>query len=179
MRPSKKTGRAIDLAPLYILGSMHLAWLYCDAREGDKAVQQSKRVLEMDPAFTGAYNWVAHGYELQGQWPEAIAAYEKARGSYEVVYLAGVARCWAASGNRPQAEVALAKLKEYSMHSYVSPLRIAGVYAALGDRDRAFEWLEQGYRHRAPDMIELEVSYIWDNLRTDPRFHSLERRVGF
>jgi TolB-like protein/DNA-binding winged helix-turn-helix (wHTH) protein/Tfp pilus assembly protein PilF len=171
--------RAIDLDPLNILGSMHLAWLYTDAHEGDKAVEQSKRVLEMDPAFTGAYLYVARGYELQGKWPEAIAAFEKTRGVYNAGYLAGVAHVWAASGNRGQAEAALSKLEEFSRQNYVSPLSFAGYYAALGDRDRAFEWLEKGYRQRAPPMIALEVSYVWDNLRTDPRFHSLERRVGF
>jgi tetratricopeptide (TPR) repeat protein len=171
--------RAIDLDPLNILGSMHLAWIYTDAHDGDKAVQQSNRVLEMDPAFTGAYLYVARGYELQGKWPEAIAAYEKTRDVYNAGYLAGVAHVWAASGNRRQAEVAFSKLEEFSRQNYVSPLSFAGYYAALGDRDRAFEWLERGYRQRAPSMIALDVSYGWDNLRTDPRFQALERRVGF
>jgi len=171
--------RAIDLAPLDILGSMHLAWLYFDAREADKTLAQSKRVLEMDPAFTGAYLFVARGYELQGKWPEAIAAYEQARGSYGKAYLAGVARAWAASGNRRQAEEALAQLQQFSKQNYVSPLVFAAYYAAFRDRDRAFEWLERAYRERTPGLIGLEVSYVWDNLRTDPRFHSLERRVGF
>lgn len=171
--------RAIDLDPLNILNSMHLAWLYTDAHEGDKAVVQSKRVLEMDPAFTGAYLYVARGYELQGKWPEAIAAYEKTKDVYNVGYLAGVAHAWAASGNRQQAEATFSKLQAFSKQNYVDPLSLAAYYAALGDRDRAFEWLEKGYRQRAPPMIALEVSYVWDNLRTDPRFHSLERRVGF
>ncbi len=171
--------RALDIAPLDILGSMHLAWLYCDSHEGDKTLAQSKRVLEMDPAFTGAYLYVARGYELQGKWPEAIAAYEQARDTYEAQYLAGVAHAWAASGNRRQAEAALARLEEFSKHSYVSPLMFAGYYAGAGDRDRAFEWLERSYRQRAPGLIKLEVSYVWDNLRADQRFRSLERRVGF
>jgi tetratricopeptide (TPR) repeat protein len=106
--------------------------LYTDAREGDKAVQQSKRVLEMDPAFTGAYLFVARGDELQGKWPEAIAAYEQARDSYGAQYLAGVAHAWAASGNPRQAEAAFAKLKEFSKQNYVSPLMFAAYYAALG-----------------------------------------------
>jgi serine/threonine-protein kinase len=119
--------RAIDLDPLDILNSMHVAWLDTDAHEGAKAVEQSKRVLEMDPAFTGAYLYVARGYELQGKWPEAIAAYEKTRDVYDAVYLAGVAHAWAASGNRRQAEAALLKLQEFSKQNHVSPLSFAGV----------------------------------------------------
>jgi tetratricopeptide (TPR) repeat protein len=147
--------RAIDLAPLDILGSMHLAWLYFDAREADKTIAQSQRVLEMDPAFTGAYTFVARGYEQQGKWPEAIAAYEQAKGAYGKAYLAGVAHAWAAPGYRRQAEGALAKLKEFSKQNYVSPLLFAEYYTALGDRDGAFElyapmicpesWMPYGY----------------------------------
>ena len=42
-----------------------------------KAVQQSQHVLEMDPAFTGAYLMLAEGYVLQHKWDEALAAYAK------------------------------------------------------------------------------------------------------
>jgi len=171
--------RAIDLAPLDILGSMHLAWLYSDARDGDKTLKQAERVLEMDSAFTGAYLYVARGYELQGKWPEAIAAYEKLRDVYGRGYLSGVAHAWAASGNRRQAEAALASLTDFSKKNYISPLDFARYYAALPDRDRALGWLEKAYQERAPGLIALEVAYEWDTLRADARFQSLERRVGF
>ena len=171
--------RGLDLAPLDILGSMHLAWLYSDMRDGDKTLKQAGRVLEMDPAFIGAYLYVARGYELQGKWSDAIAAYERTKDVYGRGYLAGLAHAWAASGNRRQAEVALARLKEFSNGNYVSPLDFARYYAALPDRNRAFEFLEKAYREHAPGLIALEVAYEWDTLRTDVRFQSLERRVGF
>jgi tetratricopeptide (TPR) repeat protein len=171
--------RAVDLAPLDILSSMHLAWLYSDARQADKTIEQSKRVLEMDPAFIGAYGILASGYELKGQWPEAIAAYEHVKDFHKGWYLSGVAYAWAASGNRLQAEAAITELTEFSKHSYVSPLSFAEYYAALGDRDKAFQWLERAYRDRATEMIDLDVNYRFDTLRSDPRFQNLEKRVGF
>jgi Tfp pilus assembly protein PilF len=70
---------AIELAPLDILPSIHLAWLYVDARNGEMAVAQSQHVLEMDPNFTGAYLMLAGGYALQHKWEDAIAALEKAK----------------------------------------------------------------------------------------------------
>jgi tetratricopeptide (TPR) repeat protein len=171
--------RALDLAPLDILASAHFAWLYCDARLADKTIEQSKRVLEMDPAMTGVYSSVACGYELKGKWSEAIAAYEHEREFYKLDYLTGVAHARAASVNRHQAETAMAELTEFSRHNYVSPLSFAEYYAALGDRDRAFQWLERAYRERATGMIGLDVNYRFDNLRSDPRFQDLTRRVGF
>src|SRR5262249_8822360 len=95
-----ENNRAIALAPLDILPSIHLAWLYADARDGAKAVAQSQHVLEMDPNFTGAYLLLSRGYELQGKWEEAMAALEKAKAPYPHAYLAGVAYIAAASGDR-------------------------------------------------------------------------------
>ena len=171
--------RAIDLAPLDILPSIHLAWLYGDARDGAKAIEQSKHVLEMDPSFTGAYLMLARGYELEGKWPEAMKALENAKGLYPHAYITGVAYLYAASGNRLQAKTALAKLTDYSRDNYVSPLDFAACYAALGDRDKAFKYLDDAYRQHSTLMITLEVNSGLDNLRSDPRFRDLERRVGF
>lgn len=170
---------AIELAPLDILPSIHLAWLYADRRDGAKAVAQSQHVLEMDPHFTGAYLLLARGYELQRKWPEAIAAFEKAKAEYPHAYFAGMAYISAISGNKSQAHTALSRLIEFSRHNYVSPLDFASYYAALGNRDKAFEYLDEAYRQHNTWMIALDVNEGLDNLRSDPRFRELERHVGF
>ncbi|HKW17270.1 MAG TPA: winged helix-turn-helix domain-containing protein [Terriglobales bacterium] len=170
--------RAIDLAPLDILPSIHLAWLYVDAREGAKAVEQSQHVLEMDPSFSGAYLMMANGYVLEGEWDEALAALKRVN-NYPQDVEAGVAYIRAASGDKTQAQAALLKLTEFSRQNYVSPVTFASCYAAMGERDKAFDWLEKAYKERAPGLISLEVNSGLDNLRADPRFHDLERRVGF
>jgi len=171
--------RALDLAPLDILTSAQLAWIYTDAHQSEKAIEQSKKVLDMDPSFVGAYIFIARSREQQGNWPEAIAAYEKLRDLYSPIYLAGMARALAASGNRRDAETYLAKIREISQRRYVSPLTFASVYAGLGDREAALNWLERAYRERATGLIELEVMGSLDNLRSDPRFRRVERGVGF
>jgi TolB-like protein/Tfp pilus assembly protein PilF len=170
---------AIQLAPLDILTSIHLAWIYADARDGAKAVAQSLHVLEMDPNFTGAYLMLASGYELQGKWPEARAALEKAKEGYPHDYFAAMAYISAVSGTRLQAKAALARLVDFSRRNYVSPLDFASYYASLGDRDKAFEYLNEAYRKHDTWLIALEVNPGLDNLRPDPRFRELERRVGF
>ena len=53
------------------------------------------------------------------------------------------------------------------------------VYNGLGEREEALAWLERGYREREPRMVFLKVEPKWDNLRDDPRFQDLLRRVGF
>jgi hypothetical protein len=58
------------------------------------------------------------------------------------------------------------------------PYSIAGIYAALGDRDQAFEWLNQAYQTRSFQLVGLRVDPTLDNLRSDPRFNDLLVRVG-
>jgi hypothetical protein len=58
------------------------------------------------------------------------------------------------------------------------PRSMAFLYAAVGDRDHAFEWLERAYRERDPGIIIMKVEIMFDSLRPDPRFTDLLRRVG-
>src|SRR6185295_1265018 len=67
---------------------------------------------------------------------------------------------------------------ELSTQHYVSAYRIAAVYAALGDRDRAFKWLEHAYESRDGWLIWLVVDPVVDSLRSDERFTDLLRRMG-
>jgi hypothetical protein len=56
--------------------------------------------------------------------------------------------------------------------------RIAGAYARLGERDLAFEWLERAYAERSRILMGLRERVEFDNLRSDPRFNDLLRRIG-
>jgi hypothetical protein len=54
----------------------------------------------------------------------------------------------------------------------------AQFYAFLGEKNRAFDWLERGYLERNTAYSALNVDPCWDSLRSDPRFKDLVRRVG-
>jgi hypothetical protein len=55
---------------------------------------------------------------------------------------------------------------------------MAIIHAGLGEKDKAFEWLDQAYVHRSRSMAWLNVSDELDDLRSDPRFEALLRRIG-
>jgi len=69
-------------------------------------------------------------------------------------------------------------LLELNRHRYVSPVAMVHVYIGLGDKDRAFAWLEKAYQERSNLMAFLKVEPIADPLRSDPRFDDLLRRMG-
>jgi hypothetical protein len=60
----------------------------------------------------------------------------------------------------------------------VNSAEIAMIYAKLGDKDAAFEWLENAFQERRSDLIFLKVDPAWDSMRSDPRFSDLVRRTG-
>jgi hypothetical protein len=85
---------------------------------------------------------------------------------------------YAALGRRDQATKVLADMTEVAKQRYVPAYCFAQVYAGLGDKDPAFQWLEKSYQDRSYDITYLKVDPAMDSLRSDPRFHDLLKRVG-
>ena len=59
-----------------------------------------------------------------------------------------------------------------------SAVIVAGTYARLGENERALEWLEKAFAARDANLSNLKVDTSFDNLRSDPRFAELMRKVG-
>ena len=72
----------------------------------------------------------------------------------------------------------LGELQSESARRYVSSASLALVYGALGDKDKAFAWLEKEVAERTPRPTLFSVNPLWDDLRDDPRFADLVRRVA-
>ena len=76
------------------------------------------------------------------------------------------------------ANKTLDELLELNRRRYVTPMAMVHVYIGLGDKDRAFAWLEKAYQERSYFMANLKVRPIAHPLRSDPRFDDLLRRMG-
>ncbi len=131
--------------------------------------------------------WVAHfllgvGYEGSGQIEDAIVEYQKAvrlaEGNQDPA--AALGHAYGAAGRRSEAVAMLREWKRQSNASYVSPYMIATVYAGIGEKDKAFEYLEKAYQERSSDLpYFLRADLRVDSLRSDPRFQHLMRRMNF
>jgi serine/threonine protein kinase/Tfp pilus assembly protein PilF len=173
--------RAVDLDPLSPETNAFLGCVLYFAHRYGQVIEQLRETTDLDPNY-----WLAHGdlgvaYEQQGQFPEAIAELQKAIGLAGIIPepTAWLARAYAVSGNRAEAQKLLDALKEPSKWTYLSPYNIAMVYAGLGEGDQALAWLERAYQERSYYMSWLKVDPGVDNLRSDPRFQDLVRRMNF
>src|SRR5260370_38519849 len=94
-------------------------------------------------------------------------------------YVAQLAHAQAASGNRAEALRIVEELKRLPKDKYVPPEEIAAVYAALRQKETAFDWLEQAYEIRSASLINLKADPRVDSLRSAPRFSCLPPRILF
>jgi TolB-like protein len=182
------TGRAEDAVkaqemvrqrlPLDLNVNLDLAGILLAAGRYDESIEQSRTALELDSNFWWSYQQLGLAYERKKQYPEAIAALEKAsRLDANASSLGYLGNVYAAAGKKAEAQKVLEELKELSKRRYVSPYSLACVYAGLNDKDQAFEWLERAYEERSFFMPLLKFETVLDNLHPDPRFKALVKRM--
>jgi tetratricopeptide (TPR) repeat protein len=90
----------------------------------------------------------------------------------------GLARIYALSGRKSEALKLIPELKEEVKRGDLWPIDMAEIYAALGQRDEAFAWLERAFDEKSQQLTLLNSGAEWDPLRSDPRFQDLVRRIG-
>jgi hypothetical protein len=92
--------------------------------------------------------------------------------------LASLAHGYTVAAHARQAESILKDLEERSRRAYVPPYQFVVVYAGLGRKDRAFEWLAKSCHDRDVHFVSFTFDPDLDNLRSDPRFQDLLRCAG-
>ena len=173
--------RAIRLDPLSSVFQWSLGSVYWMARRHDQAIEQVEKALELDPGFAPAHAvhcWAA----LSKLMPEiAISAAQNAVrcSPGAVMYLAALGESYAAAGNPQEAQKMLDHLHDLSKQQYVTPYFLARIYAALGRKEEALHSLEAGYLERTSSLVFMKVDARLDELRGDPRFQKLMRRMNF
>ena len=171
--------RALDLNPLSLIINTALGRALHCARRYDEAIEQLRKTLDMDSNFAEAHFHLALAYEGKKSYDDAIREYEKyIELSGDKSMKAWVGRVYAESGRKQQALKVLAEVLELSRRAQPPLFAVATLYAALGDKDRAFEWLERVHAERNYYVVFLNSDPALDGLRGDPRFIDLLRRIG-
>jgi tetratricopeptide (TPR) repeat protein len=169
----------LQRSPLDLNLNVDMAAILLAAGRYDQSIEQTRKALELDPNFWWSYQNLGLALERKEQYSEAIAALEKTRlldlNPWSLGYLGYV---YAAAGKRTEAQKVLEELKELSKHRYVSPYNIACIYVGLNDKDQAFEWLERAYQERSFFMVLLKTETVLENLRPDPRYKDLLKRMN-
>jgi TolB-like protein/DNA-binding winged helix-turn-helix (wHTH) protein/Flp pilus assembly protein TadD len=154
---------------------------YYGLRDYPSLIESSRRGVLSDPNDWSPHFYLGVGYEGTGKLPDAISEYQKAieMSDGDQGLTVSLAHAYLAVGKRAEAESILRELERESKRAHLSPYMSATIYAGLGQKDRAFEFLEKAYSERALDLSWfLKADPRIDSLRSDPRYQSLLRRVG-
>jgi tetratricopeptide (TPR) repeat protein len=175
---------AHQLDPLSPIIAAQQGQAYMYGRQFDKAIEIFKRVNAENPNFGRGHTEMAYAYWGKHQYAEAIEQWKtgsRLEGDKNSVAWAAALEAGFRSGGWPAAarrgiEVYLAQRKAHE--GYVSPYQIAQLYAELGDKDHAFEWLNTAVQERDSFTIALRNDFTLDSLHSDPRFAELVRKIG-
>ena len=164
--------RAQQLEPLSPIINMAVAEVFTWERRYDDAIAEYKRIIVLDPSFSGAYGNLAEVYALKHMYADTLSLWkQKCALTGEMEFARDLDRSYARSGYLGILRAELNyDLAARSSGEYSNPVGIAEAYAALGDTPHALEWLQKAYEEHSSGMQFLNTDARFDSLRADPRF---------
>jgi adenylate cyclase len=179
---AKKYGaHALELDPLSVSAHWFLGWGAIYAGRNDEAIGVFSKALELDPNNPWTRWFLGRAYLFSGNSPRAIEEMETGLrfGPDDPLGLGFVGYAYAVTGRRADALKILQKLDALEKHRFISTISRVYVYAGLGDKDKAFEWLEKAYQERSDSLAWFRFDPESKSLHSDPRFAALMRKIGF
>jgi TolB-like protein len=174
----RESERARELDPLSLIIAADKGAVLFFSRDYDRAIEEWRSVLEMDPGFRRAH-LIRAAYLEKGMFTEALADVESTRSATPVAgYYSWRAHIFGRAGRTEEARHSLRELVQFNRSHPADAMIVAWAYLGLGDRDEALGWLEEAYAEHSTELTSLRVHPGFDPIRGDPRFQDLLRRVG-
>lgn len=173
--------RSLELDPLSFAGNLFVALDYYWLRDYDRAIKESLKILEVEPNQTELRTDLARSYVMKGEYDKAAGEFEKALILNGREKQAEGLRCaYAKDGLRGLLK---AQIELWSHPEDYDPDSVAQNYALLGDRENAFLWLDRAHadNDKLPNgnLLDTKVEPFLDNIRSDPRYNTFLRHMGF
>ncbi|MCH8946780.1 MAG: tetratricopeptide repeat protein, partial [Acidobacteria bacterium] len=170
--------KAFELDPFSPTINLFRGVFFYYRRQYEAAIEDLRRTQELFPDYVSAPEVLAQVYAASRRFDEAIAAGQKAselaqRDSATNPFLAYL---YASAGREREARDILVRVERDGTEALS---KVVATYAALGDKDKAFEWLDRAVAAFEWNTLFLKVDHQFDPLRDDPRFQSLLRRMNF
>ncbi len=171
--------KALALDPLSLIinsGTIHRLYLL---RRYGEAAGAFREVFDMDPGFASTHWNLGFVLIAQKQFKPAIEELRKAADLLQgnALVFGALGYAYAASGNQREAQRVLRRLENQARSEYVDPYALALVHLGLGEKGQSFVWLQRAVDDRDPQVTFAPADPILDDLRTDPRFSELLRRM--
>ena len=146
----------------------------------ERAIEQLQKALEFDADFAWTHVALSQIYACRGMYVESLAACEKVATLFRDNPHSRALRSLvlAMVGKTEEATAILNQLNDQPKLDPIALIRSAESWSVLGEKDKAFQFLEAAYQDRVSVLIYLGVRPAFNNIRSDPRFADLLRRMG-
>ncbi len=173
--------RAKEIEPLNLRTNAFEGQFLLHAGQTDAAIENLQKAIDLEPSFWMTHLFAASAYTEKGLFDKAFSEGIEAKKfsptqNWSIAF-GGFAL--AKSGKAAEARAVLDELFKVSKTTYVPPYHFVLVYNGLGESEKALEYLEKGFAEKDVRMVFLKVEPKWNNLRNEPRFIELMRRMSF
>lgn len=172
--------RALELDPLSRIIRNIEGRIHAFAGRNDEAIAILRRNIDLDPTWGGDHDMLFHVYEGMRMYPESVDAYITAMTLLNTAPPSEIQLTrdsFLKGGWRGFVEHRLSYFEDQSKREFVKPLILAEFYARAGDHERAFAALNEAFENRSPGIAWIKFLHCYDNMRSDPRFVDLVRRI--
>ena len=180
---STKIGRqTLVLDPLSPMAYNELAFTLWFAARDDEAMELIREALEIDPEFPQSHWMLSEIYLKRGDFDKALAHVAQIARDVQTLppaYLGFVGQIYGLTGRHTEARTVLSQLMKRRAKEHVPASALALILIGLGEHDEALRWLEVAYEERDIFLVWLKEMWIYDPLRSDPRFQDILSRMDF
>lgn len=170
---------AHELDAFSTIGNFGVGWNLYLARRYDEAIEQALTLLELIPDDPWGHALLEKALAQKGRYSEAVQRATGIVGNFsDPTVVEALDRGFEEAGYPGAWNAAAQALEVLSSERYVSPGDVAVAYTRAQDREKALDWLERAVEARDPLMVYLSLEPEYDDLRSNPRFEALVRRVG-
>ncbi len=177
-----EVNRAHQLEPLSPSISFTVGEVHMRARRFDEAIAVCKKLANDDPTFAMAHSCLAHAYWGKRTYPQVIEEWktygELSGDRNESEFVSALEQGFRSGGWKGALSKGIEARLPQRKTGDSSAYRIAELYADLGDKERALQWLNTAYQERDGLLEGLKTDFLLDPLRSDPRFAELVQKVG-
>ncbi len=173
--------RATQIDPVSPIIASAVEASFYDQRKYDDAIAAGRKCIELDANFAYCYVSLGFAYEQKGMNAEAVDSIAKAMTLFgePVEHATEVKVAFTNGGIRGfwKKRIELVETKPY-LKSFPAQGK-AFIYARIGDKEKALEWLNKSYQRRERFLTTARITPDFDSLRDDPRFQEMIRKMNF
>ena len=172
--------KSLDLDPLSVERLVYSAVFYLYGRNPDRALELFQRVQSIDPGNPFVQGNIGLCHVSKGAYEQGVAEIKKSleMGIRHPNAMADLPYALAKAGRLEEAKEVVQEMVRYHDEHGSGTDSVGRAYAAIGENDKALQWLEKAYEERSPQLRWSAVDFDLEGMHSDPRFQALLKKLG-